>query len=71
MKRREQALTKEKLDAARDLDTMYQKKVSETEKRFSKECLAFQRKLNQVERNLINKVKLANQKHAESVSSNL
>ena len=38
LRRREQALTKEKLDAARDLDTMYQKKLSETEKRFNKEC---------------------------------
>ena len=38
LRRREHALTKEKLDAARDLDTMYQKKLSETEKRFNKEC---------------------------------
>jgi len=40
---------------------MYNKKVSETEKRFAKETQAFVRKLNQTERNLTNKVKLATQ----------
>lgn len=37
---------------------MYNKKLQETEKRFTKETQAFQKKLNQVERNMINKVKL-------------
>ena len=58
LKKREQALNREKLEAAHDLEAMYIKKVQETEKRFTKETQAFQKKLNQVERNMINKVKL-------------
>ena len=46
------------MDAARELEAMYNKKLAETEKRFAKETQAFQKKLNQVERNLTNKVKL-------------
>ena len=37
LKRREQALNREKLEAAKDLESMYEKKMAETEKRFSKE----------------------------------
>lgn len=59
LKRREQALTKEKLEAARELETMYNKKLADTEKKFTKETQAFQKKLNQVERNLTNKIRLA------------
>ena len=58
LKKREQALTREKLEAAHDLEAMYNKKVQETEKRFTKETQAFQKKLNQVERNMMNKVKM-------------
>ena len=41
LKRREQALNREKLEAARDLETMYDKKLKDTEKRFTKETQAF------------------------------
>ena len=41
IKRREQALNREKLEAARDLETMYNKKLKDTEKRFTKETQAF------------------------------
>ena len=41
LKRREQALNREKLEAARDLETMYDKKLKDTEKRFAKETQAF------------------------------
>jgi len=41
LKRREYALNREKLEAAKDLDSMYTKKVQETEKRFIKETQAF------------------------------
>ena len=58
LKKREQALTREKLEAARDLEAMYNKKMQETERRFTKETQAFQKKLNQVERNMMNKVKM-------------
>lgn len=41
LKKREQALNREKLEAARDLEAMYNKKLAETEKRFLKETQAF------------------------------
>ena len=71
LKRREQALNREKLEAARDLETMYNKKLKDTEKRFTKETQAFQKKLNQVERNLINKVKLATQQQNSNAKSTI
>ena len=41
VKRREQALNREKLEAGRELEAMYNKKVAETEKKFTKETQAF------------------------------
>ena len=45
---------------------MYNRKLAEAEKKFTRETAAFQKKLNAVERNLINKVKLV----SASVKSN-
>ena len=59
LRRREQALTREKLEAARDLEAVFQKKLGETEKRFAKETQVFSKKLNQVERSLLDRIKQA------------
>ena len=66
LKKRESLLQKQKLEAARDLESMYNRKLAEAEKKFTRETAAFQKKLNAVERNLINKVKLV----SASVKSN-
>ena len=58
MKRKEAAFKKEKLDANKELESCYQKKLLETERKFKSETQAFAKKLITAERNISTKLKL-------------
>jgi hypothetical protein len=57
--RREKNLQKKLLDASKELEQVYSKKMNDAQSKFNKECNILQKKINSLERNMMNKIKLA------------
>ena len=58
LKKREQAFNREKIEAAKELENAYRKKMFDAQAKFDKESKKLEKKLLTTERNIATKLKL-------------